>query len=129
MNTEMHFSTLLRPQFCGERFQANTLPFLNRISAWFDAQLEEDSPLPRVYPTPEGGVEAEWLIGRRDVSIEFDPSQGRVEWHVLNLETNEAEDQSFAFDEASDMQALGARLLNVLRDGHTTLDASKGEDP
>lgn len=30
-------------------------------------------PRSRVYPTPEGGVQAEWTIGTREISLTFEP--------------------------------------------------------
>lgn len=100
---------------------------LDRISAWFDAHLSEDSPPPRVYPTPEGGIEAEWLIGRLDISIEFDPVDGRVEWHALNLDSNAVDERSYRFTDASDMYSLGAKLTQVLSEGHLDLNDQGGE--
>lgn len=32
-------------------------------------EIGQQLPLPRLYPTPDGGVRAEWTIGRRELSI------------------------------------------------------------
>lgn len=35
--------------------------------------LDLDVPRPRVYPTPEGGVQAEWTIDDHEISVAFEP--------------------------------------------------------
>ena len=50
-----------------------------------------DLPLPHLYPTFEGGVQAEWLIQSFDISLEINLSNRHGEWHSLNLNTDEEE--------------------------------------
>ena len=84
--------------------------------SWFSLQ-------PRLYPTPEGGVEAEWQIGRLDLSIEFDPSGATAEWHALDLDQGTVEEQRVALQDARAMQALGAKLQRVLACGDQICEA------
>lgn len=94
---------------------------LARVGNWLEDYLSEDTPLPRLYPTPEGGVEAEWLIGRLDVSIEFDAAAGIVEWHAMDLDTGEAEVKTIEFDNTEALNELGrtmARLTARQRSGY-----------
>lgn len=90
-----------------------SLDLLARVGTWFDEHLSEDTPLPRLYPTPEGGVEAEWLIGRLDVSIEFDEAAGIVEWHAMDLDTGKADEKTIDFDDTEALDELGRLMTRV----------------
>jgi len=64
---------------------------LDWLAASFDRYFPEDLPLPHVYPTAEGGVQAEWSLASNEVSIEVDLATHRGEWHWLDL-TSDAKD-------------------------------------
>ena len=87
---------------------------LDQISAWLENHLRSEEPSPRLYPTPEGGVEAEWLIGRLDLSIEFDPNNNTVHWHAMDLDHDTVEEFVAPLDDAENLQALGKKLEAVL---------------
>ncbi|MBX3184762.1 MAG: hypothetical protein KIT72_08060 [Polyangiaceae bacterium] len=98
----------LRPGWLdGEDGRALDHSLLDRIRALLDEHLVDEAPLPRLYATPEGGVEAEWLIGRLDLSIEFDPVDLVIEWHALDLDTGQVNHKHFPFD---DFQVLGQAM-------------------
>ena len=82
---------------------------LRRAGRCLDECLTENTELPRLYPTPEGGIEAEWLIGRRDLSIEFDPSTRTIEWHSMGLDTQEVEELSVSFDDTEGLRSVGEK--------------------
>lgn len=90
-----------------------SLDLLARVGMWFDEHLSEDTPLPRLYPTPEGGVEAEWLIGRLDASIEFDEAAGIVEWHAMDLDSGKADEKTIDFDDTEALAELGRLMARV----------------
>jgi hypothetical protein len=101
-----------------------------RVGNWLEEHLSEDTLLPRLFPTPEGGVDAEWLIGRLDVSIEFDEAAGIVEWHAMDLDTGKAEVKTIAFDDTEALNELGrtmARLTARQRSGYE--DENGGTTP
>jgi hypothetical protein len=79
-----------------------------------DQHQRKDGQQPRLYPTPEGGVELEWRIGRLDLSIEFDPSCATAEWHALDLHQGTVDEQWVALQDEPGMQALGGKLQQVL---------------
>jgi len=83
---------------------------LERVSAWFNENLTEGMPLPRLFPTSEGGVESEWLIGRMDISLEFDPQAQRVEWQALNLDTQEHDEISVPLNDHEALRDLGTHM-------------------
>jgi len=87
--------------------------FLELVGEWLEQHQRKDGQHPRLFPTPEGGVEAEWRIGRLDLSIEFDPSGATAEWHALDLDQGTVDEQSVALHDEHGMQALGAKLQRV----------------
>ena len=87
---------------------------LELVGAWLDEHQRQDLEEPRLFPTAEGGVEAEWRIGQLDLSIEFDPSRGLAEWHRLDLDSGAVVEQQVALQDAPGMRALGIKLQQVL---------------
>jgi hypothetical protein len=57
------------------------------------------APRPRVYPTPEGGIEAEWTVGKCDISAAFSPS-GVLSGAATNVSSGES--QEFGEDEKAE---------------------------
>ncbi len=91
-----------------------TRELLELVGAWLNEHQRQDLEQPRLVPTPEGGVEAEWRIGRLDLSVEFDPSSGLAEWHQLELDSGEDVEQRVALQDASELRELGIKLQQVL---------------
>jgi hypothetical protein len=87
---------------------------LDLVGEWLEEHQRKDGQHPRLFPTPEGGVEAEWRIGRLDLSIEFDPSSATAEWHALDLDQGMVDEQRVAFQDEPGMQAIGSKLQRVL---------------
>lgn len=51
----------------------------------FDANFDSDLPLPYLYPTAEGGVQAEWSLNDWAVTFEIDLDKKAGEYQALNL--------------------------------------------
>ncbi len=66
---------------------------LKTLANAFDRFFRSDLPLPHLYPTPEGGVQAEWSTDTWDVSLEIDLKSQEAQFHALNVENGEAEVQ------------------------------------
>jgi hypothetical protein len=48
-------------------------------------------PLPYAYPVENGGIQLEWSIKHREISLEVDLSTKSGQWHALDLDTNDEE--------------------------------------
>ena len=96
---------------------------LDLVGEWLGAHQPNNVQQPRLFPTPEGGVEAEWRIGRLDLSIEFDPSSGTAEWHAMDLDQGTVDEQRVALQDEPGMQALGIKLQRILALGDQTCEA------
>lgn len=64
---------------------------LSRLAASFDRYYPRGLPLPHVYPTIEGGVQAEWSIQSNEVSLNVNLSTLEGEWHSLDMDTDNEE--------------------------------------
>ena len=69
--------------------------FLNWLSEKFVQNYPDDLRLPHVYPTFEGGVQAEWSLLSHEVSLCIDPVARSGEWHVLHKHTNDEKTDAF----------------------------------
>lgn len=58
---------------------------LDWLADKFTSEYPGDLPLPRAYPTPEGDVQMEWLLGRIDISLEIDLGDHTSYWHWVDL--------------------------------------------
>lgn len=52
---------------------------------YFDIAL----PLPHLYPTPEGGVLAEWTLGHWAISVDIDLASQTAQFHAAHLTADE----------------------------------------
>jgi len=67
--------------------------------------LTFEVPRPRVFATPEGGVQAEWTVGEHEISVTFEPD-GRLYAVSVNLASGDAEEPELADDPAQIAQLL-----------------------
>lgn len=58
---------------------------LDWLAEAFEANYPDDLELPYLFPTPDGGVRAEWTIGRHEVSLDINLRTHRADWHDLDL--------------------------------------------
>ena len=79
--------------------KAPEVEFLDWFADRFERKYPPEFPLPYVYPTPEGGIQAEWSIPSCEASLTIDPTR-TAEWYELDLHLNQ--DSSERFDLASD---------------------------
>ncbi|HET7228719.1 MAG TPA: hypothetical protein VFJ16_01820 [Longimicrobium sp.] len=61
---------------------------LDWLSCAFEKHYPDHLPLPYLYPTAEGGVQAEWSLPPYELSLEVSLDKRGGEWHGLNLESD-----------------------------------------
>jgi len=64
---------------------------LDWLTHAFETNYPGDLDLPFLYPTPEGGVLAEWTVAEQEISLDINLEEKYGEWHVLNM-ANDQED-------------------------------------
>ena len=84
----------------------------------FTRHYPQHAPRPYIYPTPEGGVQAEWSLGPNEVSLEVDLAGRTAEWHCLNLQTNLSSERRMALDLVDSWQWIAdeVRRLESMRE-------------
>ncbi|MEO5372072.1 MAG: hypothetical protein H7833_18540 [Magnetococcus sp. DMHC-1] len=74
-----------------------------------------DLPVPHLYPTAEGGVQAEWTFGVHEASLEVS-CEGNIikgEWHCLDMVTDEDESRDLDLDREWDW--LAGKIANLAK--------------
>ena len=69
---------------------------LDWLNSSFERHFPMDLPLPYIFPTPEGGIEAEWSIGRYSVMFEIDLDSRQGDW--LRFDKQSDEEDAFLLD-------------------------------
>lgn len=84
---------------------------LPKLAKLFDTSFDSDLPLPFLYPTPEGGLQAEWNLGNRSVTLEIELEELSATYHALDLTSGDSDELGFALDRPQGW----ARLNDVLK--------------
>lgn len=71
--------------------QAPTDEGLDWLAQTFAQHYPEDLPLPFLYPTVEGKIQAEWPFGPTEITLIIDLKDHTGEWQVWNVATGEKE--------------------------------------
>ena len=79
----------------------------------FNANLDSRLPLPYLYPTAAGGIQAEWSINDWEVSLEIDLIQKSGEYQALNIETDEVQDFRYNLSKNEDWRAINNNLRKL----------------
>lgn len=80
------------------------------FSEYFYSFYNESLPLPYLYPTAEGGLQAEWFINDWDISLEIDLANLNADLHGLNLQSDEEKELSLLLTEQDSWKKLNQVL-------------------
>ena len=86
---------------------------LDWLADRFDRCYPNDVPLPYLYPTPEGGVQAEWSLGTREVSLNVNLSTHRAEWAWVDVLTDAEAERTLNLDDVADWNWFAAELRRM----------------
>ena len=86
---------------------------LDWLSRSFNQHYPEDLPLPYLFPTEEGDVEAEWRLGQKEVSLEIELDNHFGEWHTLDMETNAVSERTLNVNDASNWKWLVEQIRQM----------------
>ena len=84
---------------------------LDWLADEFAKRYPSHAPLPYLYPTPAGGVQAEWSLGPQEISLEVNLATGQAWWHRLDLSTTADAERDLTLD-AAGWQWLVNELLH-----------------
>ena len=86
---------------------------LDWLSRAFDEHYPKNLPLPYLYPTEEGGVQAEWSLGPKEISLDIELSSHSGEWHVLDVETDDVSERTLNIEDAGDWKWLVEQIRHM----------------
>ena len=96
---------------------APSLEGLDWLAAGFDRHFPDDLPLPYLYPTPEGGVQAEWSLSENEISLEVDLVTRQGAWHQLDMNTNADEARKLNLDDVKGWTWVVAEIRKMVKGG------------
>lgn len=83
------------------------------LASWLSASEMAEFPMPRLYPTPEGGVQAEWTLGTVEISLEIDLVRRRGTLHRLDLASNGESELDLELESPEAAQQLARELRDA----------------
>jgi hypothetical protein len=86
---------------------------LDWLGRKFEAHYPDFLPLPYLYPTAEGGVQAEWSLQPYEVSLEVALDTHAAEWHSLNLDDGGEIAQELDLDASSDWEWIVSQIQDL----------------
>ena len=87
---------------------------LDWLADKFTSEYPDDLPLPRAYPTPEGGIQMEWRLGRYDISLEVDFENRIGEWNWVDLNSEDEGENALNMDDRNDWQWVAVELRRFI---------------
>lgn len=109
---------LLKPGWLEGRGLAPNPNGIHWISHQFGTQYPEELPLPYLYPTEEGGIQAEWTLGATEVTLEIDLTAHTGRWHTLNMATDEEQLRELDLNNTSDWAWVAEQIQQMAGGPH-----------
>ena len=86
---------------------------LDWLSSKFESFYPSNAPLPYLYPTPEGGIQAEWSLNKNEISLEVDLVTHAAEWHCIDLITRASELRELDMENPNDWFWLTMKIQQL----------------
>lgn len=86
---------------------------LDWLARSFAMNFDPDLPLPYLYPTPEGGIQAEWSIANWEVTLDINLQQKTAEYQALQLLNQRCDECVLNLAEQGDWQEFNASLKQL----------------
>lgn len=103
----------LRDGWLDGRGRAPDPEHLRWLARSFDSRFDPALPLPYLYPTAEGGIQAEWTLENWEASLEIDLHSKSAAWQAFNLVTQECREQDLDLSTAEGWRILNRELQTL----------------
>ena len=90
---------------------------LDWLDRAFNRHYPDDLPLPHLYPTAPGGVQAEWTLGPNEITLEVDLDRRSGYFHVLHVEDDADEERNIELGDESGWRELAGLISSMSEDG------------
>ncbi len=85
------------------------------LSEVFEDNYESSLPLPYLYPTVNGGIQAEWTVNGHEISFNMDLNAKSGFYQSLNLSNDETDEATLSLTNVQDWQTLNQKLITILK--------------
>jgi hypothetical protein len=86
---------------------------LEWLAEAFESDFDSDLPLPYLFPTAEGGVQAEWNLKDWAVTLDIDLNSRKAEYQALNLKDLSSKDLELALGDDVGWKTLNDELKQL----------------
>ena len=86
---------------------------LDWIGDALEREYPDDLPFPRIYPTPEGGVQMEWTLGRFEAEIEVNLEDRVGEWLWIEVTSEEDGEAILNLDDSDSWAWLASKIRRL----------------
>lgn len=90
---------------------------LDWLDRAFNRHYPDDLPLPHLYPTAPGGVQAEWTLGPNEITLEMDLDRRSGYFHVLHVEDDAGEERNIELGGESGWKELAGLISSMSQGG------------
>lgn len=74
---------------------------------------DPDVPLPYVYPTVEGGVQLEWSLGSKELSLEVTLADHSAEWYWADISADDEDERVLNLDAVADWEWIANEIRRL----------------
>ena len=83
---------------------------LDWLSGVFEQHYPDNATLPYTCPTPEGGIDMEWSVGKREISLEIDLVKRDGEWSWYDVDTRSSDENVLDLKKPSSWKWIAAQI-------------------
>ena len=89
---------------------------LDWFSNMFEGNFDKNLPLPFIFPTPDGGLQAEWAFNQYDISLAINLDSKDSNYHELNFSNDQEVMDKFSLKDPEDWRKLNFKLNNLVKE-------------
>ena len=83
------------------------------LGSRFKTHFQTKTPLPYLYPTETGGIQAEWSLGLHEISLDMHLDTHLGLWNDLNLDSDIDHEKQLNLDEDSNWDWLAKQITDL----------------
>ena len=87
---------------------------LDWLTDQFESNYSDELPTPYLYPTGEGGVQAEWNFSGWELSLDIDLEKKSGYWHVMSHQTDEDQEHELNLKSLDDWKWMADQMKELL---------------
>lgn len=87
---------------------------LDWLAEAFQSNYPDELPLPYLYPTAEGGVQAEWSAGGWEITLDVDFAELQGTWHALEITTEREQEKILDLNEFDSWNWIASEINKLM---------------